>query len=78
MELSIITRDLRYVAEAGSGTFAVLIGVLFFPTNLSRVPSIGWQFLWNWFFGPYLLWKIHMIRDIYLWRLQTILAVVSG
>ncbi|KAL8687475.1 MAG: hypothetical protein Q9224_005142 [Gallowayella concinna] len=41
-------------------------------------PSIVWQFLWNYFFGPYLLWKIRMIRDIYNWRLQTIIAVVAG
>ncbi|KAL9124027.1 MAG: hypothetical protein Q9217_006600 [Psora testacea] len=43
-----------------------------------RAPSIVWQFLWNFFFGPYLIWKIRMIRDIYHWRLQTILAVVAG
>ncbi|KAL8941260.1 MAG: hypothetical protein Q9211_001882 [Gyalolechia sp. 1 TL-2023] len=41
-------------------------------------PSVIWQFLWNYFFGPYLLWKIHMIRDIYHWRLQTFIAVVAG
>ncbi|KAL9096000.1 MAG: hypothetical protein Q9163_006468, partial [Psora crenata] len=41
-------------------------------------PSIIWQFLWNYFFGPYLIWKIRMIRDIYQWRLQTILAIVAG
>ncbi|KAL8838904.1 MAG: hypothetical protein Q9170_001941 [Blastenia crenularia] len=41
-------------------------------------PSVIWQFLWNFFFGPYLLWKIRMIRDIYHWRLQTIIAVVAG
>ncbi|KAL8721584.1 MAG: hypothetical protein Q9225_001748 [Loekoesia sp. 1 TL-2023] len=42
------------------------------------IPSVVWQFLWNYFFGPYLLWKIRMIRDIYHWRLQTIIAVVAG
>ena len=47
-------------------------------TNCCRLPSIVWQFLWNYFFGPYLIWKIRMIRDIYHWRLQTILAVVAG
>ena len=29
-------------------------------------------------FGPYLLWKIRMIHDIYHWRLQTISAIVAG
>ena len=29
-------------------------------------------------FGPYLLWKICMIHDIYHWRLQTVLAIVAG
>ncbi|KAI4113464.1 MAG: hypothetical protein LQ345_005562 [Seirophora villosa] len=41
-------------------------------------PSVVWQFLWNFVFGPYLLWNIRMIRDIYNWRLQTIIAVVAG
>ncbi|KAL8712191.1 MAG: hypothetical protein Q9220_003625 [cf. Caloplaca sp. 1 TL-2023] len=41
-------------------------------------PSIVWQFLWNFFFGPYLLWRVCMIRDIYHWRLQTIIAVLAG
>ncbi|KAM0804135.1 hypothetical protein BDR22DRAFT_781967, partial [Usnea florida] len=41
-------------------------------------PSIVWQFLWNFFFGPYLLWKIKPIHDIYHWRLQTCLSVVAG
>ncbi|KAL8723865.1 MAG: hypothetical protein Q9181_007121 [Wetmoreana brouardii] len=41
-------------------------------------PSVVWQFLWNFLFGPYLLWRIRMIRDIYNWRLQTIIAVVAG
>ncbi|KAL8726979.1 MAG: hypothetical protein Q9166_006342 [cf. Caloplaca sp. 2 TL-2023] len=43
-----------------------------------RLPSIVWQFLWNYFFGPYVLWKIRPIRDIYHWRHQTIIAVVAG
>ncbi|KAL8628665.1 hypothetical protein Q9189_005613 [Teloschistes chrysophthalmus] len=42
------------------------------------VPSIIWQFLWTWVCGPYVLWKIRMIRDIYHWRLQTIITVVAG
>ncbi|KAF6219532.1 hypothetical protein HO133_004001 [Letharia lupina] len=41
-------------------------------------PSIVWQFLWNFFFGPYLLWKIKPIHDIYHWRLQTWLSVLAG
>ncbi|KAL8896392.1 MAG: hypothetical protein Q9192_003118 [Flavoplaca navasiana] len=41
-------------------------------------PSVIWQFLWNYLFGPYLLWKIRMIHDIYHWRLQTIIAIVAG
>ncbi|KAL8783593.1 MAG: hypothetical protein Q9213_004522 [Squamulea squamosa] len=41
-------------------------------------PSVAWQFLWNYLFGPYLLWNIRMINDIYHWRLQTIIAIVAG
>ncbi|KAL8992381.1 MAG: hypothetical protein Q9188_007601 [Gyalolechia gomerana] len=50
----------------------------YFTGFVPSAPSVIWQFLWNYFFGPYLLWKIHMIRDIYHWRLQTIIAVVAG
>ncbi|KAL8949095.1 MAG: hypothetical protein Q9222_004766 [Ikaeria aurantiellina] len=46
--------------------------------GMAKIPSIIWQFLWNFFFGPYLLWKVRMIRDIYHWRLQTIIAVLAG
>ena len=46
--------------------------------NDSRVPTIAWQFLWNYVFGPYLLWNIRMIKDIYHWRLQTTLAIIAG
>ncbi|KAL8728691.1 MAG: hypothetical protein Q9181_005264 [Wetmoreana brouardii] len=41
-------------------------------------PSIIWQAVWNYIAGPYLLWKIRMIRDVYHWRLQTTLAVIAG
>ena len=46
--------------------------------NDCRVPTIAWQFLWNYVFGPYLLWNIRMIKDIYHWRLQTTLAIIAG
>lgn len=42
------------------------------------VPTIAWQFLWNYIFGPYLLWNIRMIKDTYHWRLQTTLAIIAG
>lgn len=41
-------------------------------------PSIIWQAVWNYIAGPYLLYKIRMINDIYHWRLQTTLAIVAG
>ncbi|KAL8798370.1 MAG: hypothetical protein Q9182_006719 [Xanthomendoza sp. 2 TL-2023] len=41
-------------------------------------PSIIWQATWNFVAGPYLLWKIRAIRDIYNWRLQTSLAILAG
>ncbi|KAL6717202.1 hypothetical protein ACLMJK_005117 [Lecanora helva] len=41
-------------------------------------PTIIWQFLWNCCFGPYLIWKIRLIRDIYQWRLQTTIAIIAG
>ncbi|KAF6238994.1 hypothetical protein HO173_002866 [Letharia columbiana] len=42
------------------------------------VPTVVWQFAWNYIFGPYLLWNIRMIKDIYHWRLQTTLAIIAG
>lgn len=47
-------------------------------TSPSRAPSIIWQASWNFIAGPYLLWKIRMIRDIYNWRLQTTVAILAG
>ncbi|KAL8707996.1 MAG: hypothetical protein Q9220_007076 [cf. Caloplaca sp. 1 TL-2023] len=41
-------------------------------------PSIIWQAVWNYIAGPFLLYKIRMIHDIYQWRLQTTLAIVAG
>ncbi|KAL8773559.1 MAG: hypothetical protein Q9209_001664 [Squamulea sp. 1 TL-2023] len=41
-------------------------------------PSIIWQATWNFIAGPYLLWKIRMIRDIYNWRLQTTVAILAS
>ncbi|KAL9003308.1 MAG: hypothetical protein Q9188_003807 [Gyalolechia gomerana] len=41
-------------------------------------PSIIWQAAWNYIAGPYLLYQIRMIHDIYHWRLQTTLAVLAG
>ena len=43
-----------------------------------RFPSILWQFLWNYIFGPVLLWKMRNIHEIYHWRLQTSLCIVAG
>lgn len=34
--------------------------------------------MWNYFMGPFVLWEIRMVRDIYHWRLQTTLAVIAG
>lgn len=78
MELYRSMKDLHYVGEAGNGIDAPNPHFPDLTFNLFRAPSIIWQFLWNYFFGPYLLWKIRMIRDIYHWRLQTMLAVVAG
>ena len=44
----------------------------------SRAPSIIWQGLWNYVLGPYSLWKIRDVHDIYHWRLQTIITIVAG
>lgn len=46
--------------------------------ELLRIPSIVWQCLWNFFFGPYLLLKVHKIHDAYHWRLQTMLSILAG
>ncbi|KAL9599642.1 MAG: hypothetical protein Q9219_003726 [cf. Caloplaca sp. 3 TL-2023] len=41
-------------------------------------PSIIWQAVWNYIAGPFLLYKIRMIDDIYHWRLQTSIAIIAG
>ncbi|KAK3708410.1 hypothetical protein LTR37_011506 [Vermiconidia calcicola] len=41
-------------------------------------PSVIWQGVWNYVLGPYSLWKIRDIHDIYHWRLQTIITIVAG
>ncbi|KAL8792655.1 MAG: hypothetical protein Q9195_004715 [Heterodermia aff. obscurata] len=67
------------VDEVGNGMLQNPVGLsAFLKNDSSRAPSVIWQFLWNYFFGPYLIWKIRMIRDIYHWRLQTILAIIAG
>ncbi|KAL8946029.1 MAG: hypothetical protein Q9222_007518 [Ikaeria aurantiellina] len=48
------------------------------PLQTTKAPSIIWQAVWNYIAGPYLLYKIRMIHDIYQWRLQTTLAIVAG
>ncbi len=34
--------------------------------------------MWNFVFGPLLLWKMRGIRDIYRWRLQTTVSILAG
>ncbi|KAH0536572.1 hypothetical protein FGG08_006556 [Glutinoglossum americanum] len=47
-------------------------------TGWEWLPSILWQFLWAWGFGPFVLFKIRHIKDIHMWRLQTSLCIISG
>ncbi|SLM40472.1 Regulator of G protein signalling superfamily [Lasallia pustulata] len=42
------------------------------------LPTILWMVLWANVFGPLLLWNVHMVRDIYHWRLQTFIAVIAS
>jgi hypothetical protein len=44
----------------------------------NRIPSTIWQFVWAWFYGPYILYKIRNINDVHYWRIQTSLCVVAG
>ncbi|KAL8896208.1 MAG: hypothetical protein Q9207_007817 [Kuettlingeria erythrocarpa] len=60
-------------------------GIVSQPTTLQLcrrgwewAPSIIWQAVWNYAAGPYLLYKIRVIRDIYNWRLQTTIAIIAG
>lgn len=74
-----LTSSLSGAMPIGLGVVSIL-HVIGRQPRLShhRIPSIVWQFLWNFFFGPYLIWKIRMIHDIYHWRMQTIMAIVAG
>ncbi|KZF24068.1 hypothetical protein L228DRAFT_87952 [Xylona heveae TC161] len=40
------------------------------------LPSIVWQFVWTYGIGPYVLFKIRNIRDVYHWSLQTKLSII--
>ena len=64
--------------EGGNGKFDMGDLTLTVTYKTHRAPSIIWQFLWNYAFGPYLLWKVRMIHDIYQWRMQTMLAIAAG
>lgn len=71
-------KRLRGCAAVGGSGRSTIMYHRTHQLTMYRVPTIAWQFLWNYAFGPYLLWKIRLIRDIYNWRLQTTLAVVAG
>ena len=72
----------RYAVEVGNGEFECHTGSGTISSDTLtlpyRAPSIIWQAAWNYIAGPYLLWKIRMIRDIYNWRLQTTLAILAS
>lgn len=44
----------------------------------ARIPSVLWQCLWAWCFGPWVLFRTRKIKDTHYWRIQTQLAVVAG
>ncbi|PMD42712.1 hypothetical protein L207DRAFT_581365 [Hyaloscypha variabilis F] len=46
--------------------------------GLEWIPSAFWQMFWSCMYGPYLLYQVRNVRDAHLWRLQTILCVISG
>jgi len=37
--------------------------------------TILYQAIWTYLFGPWLLWRIRKIHDIFHWKLQTVLAI---
>lgn len=39
------------------------------------VVTILYQAVWTYFFGPWLLWRIRKINDVFHWKLQTVLAI---
>ncbi|KAK0624569.1 hypothetical protein B0T17DRAFT_616780 [Bombardia bombarda] len=41
-------------------------------------PSLVWQFLWAWFFAPYVLWQSRGIRDTHGWQLQTVACCIAS
>ncbi|KAI9847341.1 MAG: hypothetical protein M1838_000925 [Thelocarpon superellum] len=40
------------------------------------IPTILYQGLWTYGFGPWLVWKIRHIHDVYRWKVQTVLTIV--
>ncbi|KAL9136198.1 MAG: hypothetical protein Q9175_002587 [Cornicularia normoerica] len=72
------------VSSKGKYEGFVLIGIVIQSTItllqacVDEDGNVAWQFAWNYIFGPYLLWNIRMIKDIYHWRLQTTLAIIAG
>lgn len=46
--------------------------------TLVRIPSVLWQCLWAWCFGPWVLFRTRKIKDTHYWRIQTQLAVVAA
>ncbi|KAF2493095.1 hypothetical protein BU16DRAFT_564387 [Lophium mytilinum] len=46
--------------------------------RLEWIPSAIWQLWWSCLYGPYLLYRIRHISDVYCWRPQIACSVVAG
>lgn len=45
--------------------------------NISRWPSLVWQFLWAWIVAPIVLWRARLIHDTLGWRTQTVICCLA-
>ncbi len=47
-------------------------------SDVTRWPSIVWQFVWAWIVAPIILWQSRGIHDTHGWQLQTIACCLAG
>lgn len=70
------TKSLRW-ARAGNGKHTLPPTTSPILTNLSRWPSVVWQFVWAWIVAPYILWQARHVNDTQGWRTQTIACCIA-
>ena len=69
-------RATSIAAMAGNGEARLPLKPTGLLTIDGRIITILYQGIWTYVFGPWLLWKIRNIHDVFNWKLQTVLAIV--